>query len=238
MESIRRRCDKVLILIYQLVCKPFGTRLLYPTELFILHSPVVTKPQDCTVSTRIQGECRPFTGPIVYPVFFTLYQSGQSYVLLCAKESMCPALVSETQKNKELLFQMPTWGWWGGARQLQRLWANGWHHSRKPLGPHVLVNAFVKLGCRFSLQKAISNDRLGTYNSPCLNETFNKGSSEVCVHKGFPALWPAVVGWSFEDGPFIRPFHIQTRKLEGSLWFLHSPKLLPLGHAQSSLLSF
>ena len=57
------------------------------------------KPQDCTVSTRIQEECRPFTGPIVYPVFFTLYQSRQSYVLLCAKESMCPALVSETHRR-------------------------------------------------------------------------------------------------------------------------------------------
>ena len=162
--------------------------------------------------------------------------------ILPARVVLCPAWCKgehvscsgfrDTQKNKELLsFRRQPGDGEVGARQLQRLWANGWHHSRKPLAPHVLVNAFVKLGCRFSLQKAISNDKLGTYNSPCLNETFNKGSSEVCVHKAFPALWPAGVGWSFEDGPFIRPFHIQTRKLEGSLWFLHSPKLLPLGYA-------
>lgn len=137
MESIRRRCDKVLILIYQLVCKPFGTRLLYLTELFILHSPVVTKPQDCSVSTGIQGECRPFIGPTVYPVFFTFYQLRQSYVLLGAKESMCPALVSETHRRIKSCYLsdanlgMVRWGQ-GSCKGCELMAGttvgNHWHH--------------------------------------------------------------------------------------------------------------
>ena len=83
---------------------------------------------------------------------------------LPARAVLCPAWCKgehvscsgfrDTEKNKELLsFRCQPGDGEVGARQLQRLWANGWHHSRKPLGPHVLVNAFVKLGCSLVSRK-------------------------------------------------------------------------------------
>lgn len=53
------------------------------------------------------------------------------------------------------------------------------------------------------------------YNSADLNETFNRGSSEVQVCKGYLALWSTASGWSSEDEPLIRLIYIQDQGAEG-----------------------
>lgn len=149
MESIRRWCDKVLILIYQLVCKPFGTRLLYPTELFILHSqcPLFRSLRTALSAQEFKGNAGLSQDPL-----FTQYSSHSTSPgspMSCFVQRRHVSCSGFSYRKIKSCFFRCQLGDGGGARQLQRLWANGWRHSRKPLGPHVLVNAFVKLGCRF-----------------------------------------------------------------------------------------
>ena len=95
--------------------------------------------------------------------------------ILPAQAVLCPAWCKgehvscsgfrDTQKNKELLsFRRQPGDGELGARQLQRLWANGWHHSRKPLAPHVRVTQATQspFSTEFSYWALLPNSDLGS----------------------------------------------------------------------------
>lgn len=75
-------------------------------------------------------------------------------------------------------------------------------------------------------ENSISRGQLHTgeagYNSADLNETFNRGTSEVQVCKGYLALWSTALGWSSEDEPLIRLIYIQDQGAEDELLSIYS----------------